>query len=215
MSKEGFGIIITIILFSIILTIGAYVTEKIMVILFTIISWLILGFSFYFFRDPDRAIPQGDNLVLSPADGKIIAIEQEFEPFFFKENVTKVSIFLSIFDVHINRIPIDGKVTYFDYIKGKFHRAYKQQASFDNEQTLIGIENDRCKLLFKQVAGIIARRIVCHIREGNIVKKGQRLGMIKFGSRIDMFMLNNIRLQVKLNEHVKGGETIIGLINEK
>ncbi|MFX0138635.1 MAG: phosphatidylserine decarboxylase family protein [Candidatus Hodarchaeota archaeon] len=215
MAKEGFGFIIIIILFSIILTLGSWLTGKLLLIIVTLLSWLMVGFSFYFFRDPDRTIPSGENLVLSPADGKIISIESVYEPTFFNADVKKVSIFLSVFDVHINRNPIDGKVTYFNYLRGKFYPAYKHDASFSNEQTVIGIENERCKLLFKQIAGILARRIVCYIREGQVVKKGNRCGMIKFGSRVDLFLPKNVQIQVRLNEHVKGGESIIGLIDEK
>ena len=215
LTKEGFGVISIIILASIIFTLGAYVTGNTLLVVASVIVWILGGFSFYFFRDPERTIPSGDNLVLSPADGKIISIEEEHEPLIFEKKATKVSIFLSVFDVHINRIPIDGEVTYFDYQKGNFYPAYKHEASSKNEQTVIGIEGDRCKLLLKQIAGIIARRIVCHIRDGHIVKKGKRFGMIKFGSRTELFLPEHVKIQVKLNDHVKGGETIIGIINEK
>ena len=152
MTKDGFGVIITIILFSIILTIGSCITGKTPLIVFTIISWLLTCFSFYFFRDPVRKIPNDNNLILSPADGKIIAIEKEYEPIFLKQEVTKLSIFLSIFDVHINRVPINGEVTHFDYIRGKFYPAFKNKASSDNEQTVIGIEGTHCKILLKQIS---------------------------------------------------------------
>jgi len=215
LTKEGFGVISIIILISIILTLGAYVTGNRPLVALSVTVWIFTGFSLYFFRDPERTIPLGDNLILSPADGKIISIEEEYEPLIFEKKVIKVSIFLSVFDVHINRIPIDGEVTYFDYRKGEFYPAYKDDASSKNEQTVIGIEGDRCKLLFKQIAGTVARRIVCHIRAGQIVKKGKRFGMIKFGSRTELFLPEHVKIQVKLNDRVKGGETIIGIINEK
>ncbi|HDP98109.1 MAG TPA: phosphatidylserine decarboxylase family protein [bacterium] len=137
-------------------------------------------------------------------------IEEVEEEIFFKQKVRLISIFMSVLDVHVNRMPIDGRVTYFNYQRGKFHRAFKDDASYENEQTVIGIENPRTRLLFKQIAGIIARRIVCPVREGWKVQKGERFGMIKFGSRVDIFLPNNVNLLVKLNEHVKAGETIIG-----
>lgn len=215
MSKEGIGFLGGLILFSLVLTLGAWNTGKLSLIIISVLCWILVGFVLYFFRDPDRTIPPGENIIVSPGDGKVIAIEKAHEPNFFAEEVVKVSIFLSIFDVHITRIPIDGKVTYFDYIRGKYHRAYKKEASEENEQSIIGIENERQKILFKQIAGIIARRIVCHIRAGHTVKKGERFGMIKFGSRIDIFLPTTVQLNVRLNEHVRGGESIIGIYHEK
>lgn len=215
MTKDGLGIILTAIIIVVILTVGAVVTGMTMLIVLMVISWLLLLFCCYFFRDPVRTIPIDNNVVLSPGDGKVIAIEETHEPLFFKKKVTKISIFLSVFNVHINRIPIDGQITFFDYLKGKFYPAFHKDASKDNEQTIIGVENERCKILFKQVAGIIARRIVCRVKEGQKVKKGDRFGMIKFGSRIDIFIDNTISPQIKMHDIVKGGETIIGMINEK
>ena len=120
MTKDGIGVISIITLFSIILTIGAWYNRITLLEISAVILWILVAFSLYFFRDPERTIPEGENLVLSPADGKIIFIGEEFEPYIFNEEVTKISIFLSAFDVHINRIPINGKVTYFNYLKGKF-----------------------------------------------------------------------------------------------
>lgn len=214
MAKEGYGFVVTFVFISLCLSLGAWYTGKPYLLIMTIISWLFVGFSCYFFRDPERTIPTENNIVLSAGDGKVIAIEKEFEPLFFKKEVTRISIFLSVFNVHINRIPLDGEVTYFDYKRGKFLPAFNNDASYENEQSIIGIENDRCKILFKQIAGIIARRIVCNIREGNKVTKGERFGIIKFGSRVDMFIPANVKIKVKLNDRVTGGETIIGQIDE-
>jgi len=215
LTREGLGVILSALIFAIVISIGARVTGKPVLTIFAIIFWIATLFSVYFFRDPERKIPTGENLILSPADGKIIAIKNEFEPLFFKKEVTKICIFLSVFDVHINRIPLSGKVTYFDYLRGKFYPAFKNDASTENEQTIIGITGDQTQILFKQIAGILARRIVCHVREGYQVKQGERMGMIKFGSRVDMFLPANVTIIVKLNDRVKGAETIIGRINEK
>lgn len=210
MAKEGIPVILSFVLLLAILIVGAIVTHGIFLKILALISVLVVLFSIYFFRDPERNIPSGDNLIVSPADGKIILIEKIEENKFFKARVQKISIFMSVVDVHVNRIPIDGRVTYFNYQKGKFYPAYKDDASYENEQTTIVIENDRIKILFKQIAGILARRIVCHIRERWKVKQGERLGMIKFGSRVDLFLPLEVKLSVKLNEKVMAGETVIG-----
>lgn len=215
MAKEGLGFIISAALFSAIMSIGSWVSGNPWLSIATIFSWLFVIFSCYFFRDPERQIPMGENNIVSPADGKIISIEEVTEPEFFQGRVNRISIFLSVFNVHVNRVPMSGRVVHFDYRQGKFFPAFKEKASLDNEQTVIGIENSQCKLLFKQIAGIIARRIVCHVREGRKVTKGERFGMIKFGSRVDIFLPLEVQITVKLNQYVAGGSSIIGIIHEK
>lgn len=215
MAKDGLGFILALLLVSLILTLGSWVSGKILLIGFTVLCWLFLLFSIYFFRDPERQIPQGDNLIVSPADGKVIEIAEDYEPELLKKKVNRVSIFMSVLDVHVNRIPIGGLVTHFNYHRGKFFPAFQDIASTENEQTVIGIKNDSCTLIFKQIAGILARRIVCNVREGQQVNKGERFGLIKFGSRVDIFLDKDVQIKVRVNEHVKGGESIIGKINEK
>lgn len=210
MAKEGIPIILVIVLFSIIITIGAMLTHGLALQLMAVIGWLLVSFAIYFFRDPERETPSQENIIVSPADGKVIVIEPMQENEFFKSSVQKVSIFMSVFDVHVNRIPIDGRVTYFNYQKGKFLQAYKEEASYENEQTIILIENEKMKVLFKQIAGILARRIVCHLREGWQVKQGERFGLIKFGSRVDIFLPSEVKLDIKLKQQVTAGKTIIG-----
>lgn len=210
MSKEGIPVILSFILLAAIISIGALVTHGIVLKVVSVLSIFLVLFSIYFFRDPEREIPTGENLIVSPADGKVILIEQIEESDIFKTTVQKVSIFMSVFDVHVNRIPIDGKVTHFNYQKGKFHPAFKEDASYENERTIIVIENNKIKLLFLQIAGILARRIVCRIRAGSKVTQGDRFGMIKFGSRVDMLLPMEVKLDVKLYQKVKAGTTIIG-----
>lgn len=210
MAKEGIPVILSLVLFAAILALGALVTHGIVLKVLTVLSIFLILFSIYFFRDPERQIPAGENLIVSPADGKVILIEQIEESDIFKTSVQKVSIFMSVFDAHINRIPINGRVTYFNYQKGKFHQAFKDDASYENERTIIVIENNKIKLLFLQIAGILARRIVCRIREGSKVTQGDRFGMIKFGSRVDMLLPMEVKLAIKLNQKVKAGTTIIG-----
>jgi len=210
-AKEGYGVLGGVVLFFIIILSGASVTHNIILKILALLSFIFLLFSFYFFRDPNRQTPDVENSIISPADGKIIVIDEVNEPDYFKERVKKISIFMSVLDVHVNRIPISGRVTYFDYKRGAFLPAYKEDASLQNEHTTIVIENEKTKVMFRQIAGILARRIVCHIREGNIVKRGERFGMIKFGSRVDIFVPLNVEIKAKLNDKVKAGETIIGI----
>ncbi len=162
----------------------------------------------YFFRDPERTIPHGDELVLSPGDGRVILIED------FEEAGTKlrlVSIFLSVFNVHVNRIPVSGRVVNVTRTPGKFHKAFEREAVTENERTQITIENGRGQLKFAQVAGILARRIVCHLKGDEEVLAGQRFGLIRFGSRVDLFLDPQIELRIKVGDRVKGGESIIGV----
>jgi phosphatidylserine decarboxylase len=162
----------------------------------------------YFFRDPERSIPEGDGLVLSPGDGRIIVIED------IEDAGTKlrlVSIFLSVFDVHVNRIPISGRVVDVTHTPGKFHKAFEREAVTENERTQITIEHDRGQMRFAQVAGILARRVVCDLTGGEEVVSGQRFGLIRFGSRVDLFLDPQIKLRVELGDRVKGGESVIGV----
>lgn len=215
MNKEGFGILLGLVLSTIILALGGLLTGQFFLKVLAIFGVVLIGFVVYFFRDPVRKIPDNANYVLSPADGKVIAIQDEFEHEYLQSQATRVSIFLNLFDVHVNRMPIGGRVAYFRYQKGSFIRAYKDDASDINEQTVLGIENERNKLLFKQIAGLIARRIVCDIREGNVVRAGERFGMIKFGSRVDIFLPKNVEIKVNLNQKVKGGESILGVLADE
>lgn len=174
---------------------------------------LLFIFSFVFFRDPKREIDEkilSDNsLILSPADGRIVEIIEEEEPIFLKQKAYRISIFLSPLDVHINRIPMNGKVAYLRYIKGKFFAAYKPKASLKNEQTHIGLVNDLGKIFFKQIVGVAARRLVCELKEGDDVVIGSKFGMMKFGSRVDLFLPNEYEIFVKITDRVIAGKKII------
>ncbi len=176
----------------------------------SVISWVLAAFTIYFFRDPEREIPAGVGLVVSPADGTVIGLDEVEEPDFIKARTRRVTIFLSPFNVHVNRVPHDGEVKYFRYKKGRFFVASKPAASVENEQSIIGLETPDGKIVFKQIAGVLARRIVCEIREGHRVRRGERFGMIKFGSRMEVFLPWNSEVKVRLREKVKAGESIIG-----
>lgn len=209
-AKDG---LIIILITSAIFAILLLITYFFPFLLFKIISALVgivFIFNFFFFRDPDRNIPLGEDLILSPADGTVIKITEVEEPYYFKAKVKRVSIFLSVFNVHVNRIPVTGEAELVKYNPGKFLIAFDHKASEDNEQSIIGIKHKKGKLLFKQIAGIIARRIIYHIDEGDSVTAGDRFGMIRYGSRVDMFFPENVEIKVKLDDKVYGGETIIG-----
>lgn len=212
-TKFGLGLVLGSWLIFIVFLILAFYLRQPALIIMTIITGVFSVFNLYFFRDPERHIPADPNAILSPADGKIIQIIEVEEKDFFKSKVTRVSIFLSVFNVHINRVPISGKVDFFRYRPGSFLPAFKEKASMENEQTAIGIVNSNGKkVMFSQIAGIIARRIVCILREGHRAKAGERMGMIRFGSRVDVYFLNDsVELRVKVGDAVKGGESIIGV----
>lgn len=184
-----------------------------MIIAIAIITGIFGAFNMLFFRDPERQIPQDSHNILSPADGKIVLITEVTENVFFGAEVARISIFLSIFDVHVNRSPISGKVDYFRYLRGSFIPAFREGASYENEQTSIGIiDHKGRKVMFTQIAGIIARRIVCVLREGYQTKAGDRMGMIRYGSRVDVYyMKDEVALRVKVGDRVKGGVSIIGV----
>jgi len=160
-----------------------------------------------FFRDPERKPPAGEGLILSPADGRVVKIGPSE-----KEGPgTKISIFLSPLDVHINRAPVGGKVEEVRYQSGRFFAAYKDEASENNERNALKIVDAKGRILkVVQVAGVLARRIVCHVKKGDSLQQGQRLGLIMFGSRVDLFLPETSHVKVAVGQHVKGGETIIG-----
>ena len=171
-----------------------------------IISLILLIFTFYFFRDPERVVPIGDDILVSPADGLITNITEIKEG---KKLYTKVSIFLSIFNVHIQRLPISGEVTKIDYIEGKFINATLDKASDENERLKITIKNGNNLIYVTQIAGLIARRILCYCKIGDQVITGDKYGFIRFGSRVDLFMPNNFYALVSIGDKVKGGLTKI------
>ncbi len=172
---------------------------------------LATAFTLYFFRDPEREIPQGSNLIVSPADGKIVGIDSVEHVPFIDGPARRVTIFLSVFDVHINRSPVKGKIAYRHYTPGKFLDARNPKASTENERNAIGIEcADGKKFVVIQIAGLIARRILCWKNPGEYVNSGERLGMIRFGSRTEIYMPLDTKIEVKLGQKVAGGTSIIG-----
>ena len=170
---------------------------------------ILLIFCLNFFRDPKRIVPKQDNLILSPADGKIIKIS-DFEDPKSGEKLKLISIFLSVFNVHANRMPIDGKFIDVNYVRGEFLAAFNHKASDKNERMEISIETKFGIIKVKQIAGLVARRILCYAKVGEKMLAGGRLGFIRFGSRTDIILPASINLEIKLDQKVFGGETVIG-----
>jgi phosphatidylserine decarboxylase len=183
------------------------------------LGWMIVAvgaailtfFVSWFFRNPSRVVPQGPRLVVAPGDGKVIAIEEEFEPRFIKDRSIRISIFLNVFDVHINRVPCEGVIEDVQYQPGLFLVASTPDATLRNEQNALMIRTvEGAKILCVQVAGLIARRIVCWVTPKDRAMLGERFGLIRFGSRMDTFLPVGTAIKVAVGDRVKGGETILG-----
>lgn len=206
-SKEGFPYIA----FFLILTAAFYFFS------FTasIVSFAFACFIMFFFRNPYRKIVKDPNKILSPADGVVMDVKEISEEAFINGKAIKVSIFLSIFNVHVNKSPIDGVVKYTNYRPGKYLPAFKSHASEINEKNTIGIEGNNIKVLVSQITGFIARRIVCWVKSDDAVIQGENFGLIKFGSCTEIIVPQNVNVLVKPGEKVRGGLSIIGVINNE
>lgn len=165
----------------------------------------------YFFRDPERQGARGDRLVVSPADGRVAMVTEVDEPLYMRGRTRRISVFMNVFDVHVNRYPVSGVLRYLHYNPGRFINAASEKASLDNEQQSVGIESadGRHRVLLRQIAGLIARRIVTYGRVGDAVRQGDRLGMIRFGSRVDVFVVPEAQVRVSVGEHVQAGVTVL------
>jgi phosphatidylserine decarboxylase len=173
----------------------------------------LFGFTLNFFRDPERITPPGENLIISPADGKVIQVRPVREDEYLKEDAVEVSIFMSPLNVHVNRIPISGKVDYYRYIPGEYLVAFDEKSSLRNERTHIGIANGKFRVFFKQIAGFVARRIIAEVQEGLNVKAGERFGMIRFGSRVDIFVPKHATVRVKVGDVAVAGSTVVAEVS--
>jgi len=203
-AKEGFSFLIPTALLTVFF---GWLGWKIL----TLLGILLTLFVAFFFRNPKRKIPALQNIILSPADGRIIHVGECEEERFLKERTLKVSIFMSPFNVHLNRAPISGKVLQRSYHPGKFLVASMDKSSLLNEQNAVILETeDRFKILLIQIAGFVARRIVCYAKPGDALRMGEIFGLIRFGSRVDLYLPPEIKPTVSVGQHVKGGESIIG-----
>jgi phosphatidylserine decarboxylase len=209
-TKYGLNTFIFCAIFSIILFVGGFFFQNDWIKYPVIIAaTLFLIFSINFFRDPERTTPTRTDVITSPADGEIVIIKDVNENQFLEQEAQQISIFMSPLNVHVNRIPISGKVDFLKYVKGDYLVAFHEKADIRNERTEIGITSEYGKILFTQIAGFMARRIVCSLKQGNEVKMGNRFGMIKFGSRSDVIVPKDWKLKVKLGDKVTAGETIL------
>ncbi len=213
LAKEGFTTIIVVFVFSFL--VGYAVSFAPVFLGYIVYPLLVLlcGLTLYFFRDPDRTSPDDDNLIISPADGKVVLIQQVGENEYLNQKATQVSIFLSPLDVHVNRNPVSGNLEYLKYYPGKYLMAWEDHASEMNERAHFGVKHPSgTKILFKQITGFLARRIEYHIKKGDKLKAGERFGIMKFGSRMDLLLPDNIEVKVKIGERTVAGESIIGEI---
>ncbi len=212
--KEGYAsLIITFIVLAVInIAADIFLNTEYQIIQKIIIGVSILLFLIVlqFFRNPSRDIVSNEKMLIAPADGKVVVIEETQETEFLKDKRIQVSIFMSPFNVHVNRYPVSGQVVYSRYHPGLYLVAWHPKSSTENERTTVVIENGaKTQILLRQIAGALARRIVCYPTEGLMVKQGEELGFIKFGSRVDIFLPLNAKIKVGMNQKVRGGETII------
>ncbi len=193
-----------------VLFLHATLAREIVVVVAAVLGFLILNF----FRDPERVVPQEHGIVVAPADGKVVLIRDLFEPDYLKQEAVQVSIFMSPLNVHVNRFPISGKIGYFQYIPGEYLVAFHEKSSERNERTVIGVETNGYRIMFRQIAGALARRIVAPLKVGQLAVCGERFGMIKFGSRVDVIMPRHSVLRIRMHDHVVAGETILASYSE-
>ena len=211
--KAGYKLLLKILIIGILINLAAYyfINNSIIVHTVLIVSIVIYLLIVNFFRFPNRVIIQDDNTVLAPADGKIVVIEETEEPEYFKDRRLQVSIFMNIFNVHINWFPVNGVIKYFKYHKGNFAAAYLPKSSTENERTTIVIEcNNGKTVLMRQIAGAMAKRIVSYAPVGGQARQDQHAGFIKFGSRVDLFLPLDTKIDVKLGQKTTGSQTVIG-----
>jgi phosphatidylserine decarboxylase len=181
----------------------------------TAVALVLTLFMLYFFRDPERVAPVNQNTFYSPADGKIIQIRETVEDELLDEKMLEISIFMNAFDVHVNRVPCEGTVKRVKYYPGRFMAAFKEEASKANEHINMLFECQHGKVVLRQVAGLLARRAVCRVKEGDSLQQGERYGIIKFSSRVDLFLPLTTEVKVKLGDKVKAGETIIAVSGQQ
>ena len=203
MVRDGIFYGISLLIVSVVVWYGTHVISL------TALPVLLAMFLVWFFRDPRRKIPVGPGLIVSPADGKV---EQAEWIETTAGSRVRISIFLNVFDVHVNRVPVSGTVTLCEYREGQFLNAMNAESAVQNEQTLVTIDTGNYTVSFKQIAGLLARRILCNVREGDRVTRGERMGLIKFGSRVDVLLPASVELRVAAGDRVKGGSSVLAFL---
>jgi phosphatidylserine decarboxylase len=192
----------------------------VVLVLFVFSPWIWLnagavvlcGFVFWFYRDPDRTLPEGEGIFIAPADGKVVEIVPTTH--LFTGQATKVGIFMNVFSVHVNRVPCQGSVEYLEYVPGKKIAAFAPKASEINERHYVGLSTVYGPVLLVQIAGLLARRIVCRVRRGDVLSAGERYGMIKLGSKVDIYLPKGVKLQIKVGDKVYAGKSLLGVMAE-
>lgn len=210
MAKEGFKFLIPALLLSVITFLIFMKTDFRPSLYLSVLIYLLALLFVISFRDPERKIPSGEGLILSPADGKVRRIERSADG-----SSQILSIFMSLLDVHINRVPVDGVVTEVTYKPGRFVPAFTDKAAESNERNIVVIQNQHGNVIVKQIAGTLSRRIVCNLSPGQLVKKGERFGLIQFGSLLELVLPISAELRVRKTERVKAGETILGVLKSE
>ncbi len=212
-AKDGVPVIIAALFFALVLVAVGWLLNTSASILLYLVALFIAGFTLFFFRDPERNVPDGP-YILAPADGKVISIEPVRQDSYLGGPCRQISIFLSVMDVHVNRHPVSGKVEYVSYHPGKYLVAWHPKASELNERAEFGVKHPSgTKVFFRQITGLVARRIVFHTVEGDEVKAGDRFGIMKFGSRMDILVPEDLDILVSVGDKTVGGETIIARLD--
>jgi phosphatidylserine decarboxylase len=197
MARDAYKFFIPVLIISLLCVITSH-------LFLALICFILASFICYFFRNPNREIPSGKNLVVSPADGKVVKISQ------LPDGTKTISIFLSIFNVHVNRSPISGRLEQLEYKRGKFKVAFDEEASRVNEQNILTISSQDAEVVVRQIAGLIARRVICWKKPGESLERGELIGLIRFGSRVDITVPERVRIQVEIGDRVQGGSSILG-----
>jgi phosphatidylserine decarboxylase len=211
--KEGYMIILITIVSLALLNAAVYSYMPFLYSIFLFVSLVFLGLILQFFRNPTRQIPvMDDNKVYAPADGKIVVIEETIENEYFKDKRLQVSIFMSPLNVHVNRNPVSGTISYFKYHAGKYLVAWHPKSSTENERTTVVFHNGKKEILLRQIAGSLAKRIICYVNKGDKVKQGEDFGFIKFGSRVDIYLPLDAKIEVTHDQNVFGNQTLIARI---
>jgi len=211
-AREGTVLIAAAVTISVVLVVVGTQTGSVLRLILWVIAAAVTLFTLYFFRDPRRTPPEGAaGLLLAPADGKIIEIVEEEEPLYLGGPARRISIFLSPLDVHVNRIPADGVIEFDRYVSGDYLVAWHPKASELNERSQLGLVHPSgVRVLFKQIAGAVARRVVYHVSPGDTVRAGERFGIVKFGSRMDVLVPSHVPIFARVGDRVRGGVTILG-----
>lgn len=218
-AREGYFIIGVVVFVAVLLVGVAFLVPGVLRLVLIVLAVALVGFTLYFFRDPLRTPPDeasGGSAILSPADGKVVVVTEVEEPLYLKGPARQISIFLSPLNVHVNRVPADGKIEYVNYVPGEYLVAWHPKASEKNERSELGmLHPSGIKILFKQIAGAVARRIVFDLKPGDVVKAGQRFGIVKFGSRMDVLVPPEVNVIAKVGDRVSAGLTVIARIPDE